>query len=103
MSRRDMERPMFKGKGPCNVAVYRTSDAPDFKGAPFIFTAMGRNQHCKNTIFTVEPDIITGNLEEAVSHMRTTDFSEFEDIVKEYAAKIRTPTPDAAPNGRFFY
>ena len=103
MSRTDMQRPMFKGDGPCNVAEYRTSDAPGFNGTPFIFTSMGRDQDCKNHIFTGEPDIITGNLEEALGHFRTTDFKEFEDVVKAYAHKIKEPTPNAVPNGKFFY
>lgn len=64
---------------------------------------MGRSQDCKNFIFTGEPDLITGNLSEALSHFRTTDFKEFEDVVKNYANKVNEPTPNAKPNGRFFY
>ena len=103
MSKFDMQRPMFKGNGSCNVAQYRTSNPPCFEGQPFIFTAMGRSQNCKNSIFTGEPDLITGDLSEALTHFRTTDFKEFEDVVKNYANKVNEPTPNAKPNGRFFY
>ena len=103
MSKFDMQRPMFKGNGSCNVAQYRTSNPPGFEGQPFIFTAMGRSQNCKNSIFTGEPDLITGDLSEALTHFRTTDFKEFEDVVKNYANKVNEPTPNAIPNGRFFY
>jgi hypothetical protein len=102
MSKSDMQRPMFKGDGPCNVARYRTSNPPSFDEQPFIFTAMGRSQDCKNSIFTGEPDLITGDLSEALTHFRTTDFKEFEDVVKNYANKVNEPTPNAKPNGRFF-
>lgn len=103
MSAGDMNKPLFKGQGLCNVAVYRTSEPPGFNGEPFIFTAMGRTQDCKNHMFTGEPDIITGDLSEALSHFRTTDFNEFEDIVKAYATKINEPNPSLKPKGEFFY
>ena len=103
MNKFDMQRPMFKGNGPYNVARYRTSNPPSFDEQPFIFTAMGRNQDCKNFIFTGEPDLITGDLTEALSHFRTTDFKEFEDVIINYANKVNEPTPNAKPNGRFFY
>lgn len=103
MSKFDMQRPMFKEDGPCNVAEYRTFDAPGFNGTPFIFTAMGRSQDCKNSIFTGEPDIITGDLEKALGHFRTTDFGEFEDVIKAYHKKIHEPTPNEEPNGKYFY
>jgi len=103
MSKWDMSRPMFKGSGSCNVAEYRTSNPPSFDEQPFIFNAMGRSQDCKNTVFTGEPDIITGDLSEALNHFRTTDFKEFEDVVKDYAGKVRESTPDTKPNGKFFY
>ncbi len=103
MSKFDMQKPMFRGSGSVNVAEYRTSSAPGFEEAPFIFTSMGRKQDCKNSIFTGEPYVITGDLEEALQHFRTTDFKEFEDVVKAYAHKIKEPTPNATPNGRFFY
>lgn len=103
MNRHDMERPLFKGEGSVNVAVYRTSNAPGFSEEPFIFTAMGREQCCKNTIFTGEPDIITGNLDEALTHFRTTDFKEFEDVVREYAYKIKEPTPNAKHKGDVYF
>ncbi len=103
MSKFDMQRPMFKGSGSCNVAEYRTSDAPGFNGVPFVFSSIGRKQNCKNSIFTGEPDIITGNLEEALGHFETTDFKEFGDIVKAYSHKAHEPTPNSKPNGRFFY
>jgi hypothetical protein len=70
---------------------------------PFIFNAIGRSQNCKNAIFTGEPEIITGDLSEALTHFRTTDFKEFEDVVKDYADKVNKPTPNAKPKGKFFY
>jgi hypothetical protein len=103
MSRFDMERPKFLGSGYCNAAEYRTSDPPSFDGIPFIFSTMGRSQDCKNAIFTGEPDVITGDLSEALNHFRTTDFREFEDVVEAYANKVKEPTPGAKPNGKFFY
>lgn len=102
MSKSDMQRPMFEGDGSCNVARYRTSNPPNFEEQPFIFTAIGREQDCKNHIFTGEPDVITGDLSEALSHFRITDFKEFEDVVKMYAEKINETIPNAS-NGRFFY
>jgi hypothetical protein len=89
MSRFDMEKPLHQGDGPCNAAYFRTCGAPGFDGVPFVFSAMGRSQNCKNSIFTGEPDIITGSLEEALEHFKTTDFSEFDDIVRRYAENIR--------------
>jgi hypothetical protein len=83
--------------------IYFGSKPVQLGGRPFIFNAMGRSQDCKNHIFTGEPDIITGDLSEALTHFRTTDFKEFEDIVKDYADKIHEPTLNERPNGRFFY
>ncbi len=103
MSRGDMSRPLFKGSGSCNVAKYRTSDPAGFNGSPFIFQAMGRHQDCKNSIFTGEPDIITGSLVEASDHFKKTDFSEFDDVVKSYALNINKKTQGAVPNGKFFW
>jgi len=70
---------------------------------PFIFSAMGIKQNCKNTIFDGEPEVITGDTNEALAHFKTTDFKEFGDIIEAYAQRVREPTPDAEPNGRFFY
>ena len=95
MGKYDMEKPIFKGVGnSCNVAQYRTSGVPEFEGKPFIFSAIGRKQNCKNTIFTGEPDLITGDIEEAIYHFRTTNFAEFEDIVRKYSENIRKPNKD---------
>jgi len=91
ISRHDAEKPKFKGgeNDLCNAAVYRNYDIPELGGKPFIFPQMGREQNCKNTIFTGEPQLITGKLDEALEHFQTTDFAEFSDIVEKYAA-----TPD---------
>jgi len=88
ISRHEAEKPKFRGgeNDLCNVAVYRTYDIPELGGKPFIFPQMGREQNCKNTIFTGEPQLITGNLDEALAHFQTTDFAEFSDIVEKYAA-----------------
>lgn len=88
ISRHDAEMPKHKGGGPCNVAQYRTYDIPGFGGKPFIFPQMGRTQNCKNTIFTGEPDIITGDILEALAHFAHTDFAEFSDIVEHYAYTV---------------
>jgi hypothetical protein len=103
MNNFDMQRPLFKGNGPCNVAEYRTSNPPSFNGNPYIFSAIGRNQCCKNSIFSGEPQLITGDLSEALDHLKTTDFNEFEDVVKLYSQKINEPTPNAKPNGKYFF
>ena len=74
------------------TSVFDTEkDVPGFNGEPFIFTAMGRKQDYKNSLFTGEPDIITGDIDEALEHFETTDFAEFEDIVKKYYERIREP------------
>lgn len=87
MSRFEAEKPKFHGKDGdlCNVAVYRTEDPAGFCGKPFIYPELGRSQDVKNSIFTGEPDIITGDLAEALAHFQTTDFAEFADIVEKYA------------------
>jgi hypothetical protein len=104
ISRHNAEKPKFKGNGGCNVAVYRTYDIPGFDEQPFIFPQMGRHQNCKNTIFTGEPQMITGNIDEALAHFATTDFSEFSDIVKKYAEQIDTVHSSSKElNGRFYY
>ncbi len=88
----------------CSDAInYRTCNPPSFENEPFVFSAMGRKQDCKNAIFTGEPNLITGDLYEALTHFETTDFSEFSDIVTRYANNIKKPTPNAKPDGRFFY
>lgn len=93
ISRHDAEMPKHKGDGPCNVAKYRTYDIHGFGGKLFIFPQMGRTQNCKNTIFTGEPDIITGDVREALAHFATTDFAEFSDIVERYAHTVREIHP----------
>jgi len=104
ISRHDAEKPKFKGNGGCNVAVYRTCDIPGFDEQPFIFPQMGRHQNCKNTIFTGEPQMITGDVNEALTHLATTDFAEFADIVERYAKQIGVVNPSSEePNGRFYY
>jgi len=104
ISRRDVKKPMFKGNGSCNVAVYRTYDIPGFEGGPFIFPQMGRKQDCKNTLFTGEPELITGNVDEALGHFASTDFAEFADVVRRYAEQIDVLHPSTGkPNGRFYY
>lgn len=104
ISRYDARKPKFKGNGACNVAVYRTYDIPGFNGQPFIFPQMGRHQDCKNTIFTGEPQVITGNVDEALEHFASTDFAEFADVVKKYAEQIDVVhSSSKEPNGRFYY
>lgn len=88
MNKFDMEKPLFKGNGYYDFTEYRTSNPPSFNKKPFIFTAMGRNQDRKNSVFTGEPDLITADLSEALSHFKKTDFKEFDDVVKNYANKL---------------
>lgn len=95
ISRHEAEMPKFKGDGMCNGAKFRTYDVPGFGGKPFIFPQMGRTQNCKNAIFTGEPDIITGDVQEALAHFRTTDFAEFSDIVERYAHTTREIHPQS--------
>jgi len=105
-SKTDMEKPRWREKGDVISSQYRVDEAPGFNGKPFIFSAIGRKQDCKNHMFTGQPDIITGDINEAISHFRDTDFSEFEDIVIKYAERIRESTPNAQPNttnGKYFY
>jgi hypothetical protein len=102
----NMKRRLWTGdpNEPYNCAEYRGEDPPSFDGTPYVFSAIGRKQRVKSTLFTGEPEIITGNLDEALAHFRTTDFSEFESTVRHYADRIREPTPDIRPNsGCFFY
>jgi len=96
LSRREADKPLFKPKDEWEKRVgggqeYRYSDIPGFDGIPFIFSAIGRIKDCgcsKNNLFTGEPELITGNLDEALEHFETTDFSEFKDIVTKYAKTI---------------
>jgi len=103
----DMKRKLWKGdpNWMYNCAEYRSEDPPGFKEKPYIFTSIGRTQNCKSHIFTGEPEIITGNLDEALQHFQTTDFKEFTDVVKNYALKVKESTPDIKPDEgcRFFY
>lgn len=65
----------------------------------FLCPQMGRGQNCKYTVFSGQPELITGNLKEALAHFVTTDFFEYADIVEAYAKRIREPHPTMAPNG----
>ncbi len=104
VSKYDAEKPKFDGDGMCNVAEYRTYDISEFSGQKFIFPQMGRTQDCKNTIFTGEPELITGDSEKALEHFTSTDFAEFSGIVERYAKSIKTVHSSAGePNGRFYY
>jgi hypothetical protein len=86
-----------------NPSDYILLEPPSVNLRPFIFSAMGRAQDYKNSIFTGKPDLITGNLKEALDHFKRTDFREFEDIVISYATKIRDPTPNARSLEKYFY
>lgn len=108
ISRRDAEKAKFEGNGPCNVAKYRTFDIPGFEGKSFIFPQMGRKQDCKNYIFTGYPEVITGDISEALEHFSTTDFSEYADIVQRYAELVGSVhlscgKPNEQPAGIFYY
>ena len=103
MNAHEGKKPLFKELGNTDYNKYRTISPPEFGEISFVFSAMGREQNCKNHIFNAEPELITGNLEKALEHFNSTDFNEFSDVVKSYSDKIRTPTPDAVPNGKFFY
>lgn len=105
MSRHEAEKPKFQGGDDdlCNVAVYRTKDPSGFCGKPFIFPQMGRTQDCKNAIFTGEPEIITGNLNEALDHFRTTDFAGFSEIVRKYANSHNFIHPSFKKLTKYFY
>ncbi len=105
ISKYDAEKPKFDGDGLCNVVVCRTYDIPSFDGQPFIFPQIGRKQNHKNTIFTGEPQVITGNVDEALTHFATTDFAEFADIVEKYAEQIDSihPLSKKLDNERFYY
>jgi len=102
ISRYDAEKPKFKGGGSCNAAVYRTYDIPGFDGKPFIFPQMGRAQNCKNAIFTGEPEIITGDVKEALEHFETTDFVEYIDIVEKYADTVEFIHPAFPRRFKYF-
>jgi hypothetical protein len=101
----DMKRRLWMGEPnePYNCGEYRSSDPPGFNKKPYIFSAIGRHQCCKLSLFDGEPDIITGNLNDALEHFQTTDFKEFIDIVEKYALKIKDQTPNVKPNGNMFY
>ena len=104
ISRHDAEKPKFSGEGACNVAKYRTYDVPEFGDQPFVFPQMGRRQNCKNTIFNSEPQLITGNVDEAMDHFATTDFAEFADVVRRYAEQVHiVHLSFGAPNGKYYY
>lgn len=105
ISKHDAEKPKApeRMRG-VNVAEYRTYDIPGFHGQPFVFPQMGRSQNCKNTIFTGRPDIITSDPAAALAHFRTTDFAEFEDVVRAYAERINEIHPSSGkPNGKYYY
>jgi hypothetical protein len=104
-SRHYMERPLFKGDGSFNCAKYRGSSAPGFQDKPFIFTQMGRTQNCKNTIFTGEPDLITGDLDEALAHFKLTKFGEYDSVVEKYAKTMSHigPSLEKHIENDFFY
>lgn len=77
---------------------------------PFIFPAIKRYQHCQHTIFTGEPELITGDKKKALEHFATTDFAEFADVVEKYADnhKVIHPAGFATEkklvcNSRYFY
>jgi hypothetical protein len=104
MSRHEAEKPLAKHDARMiNVCKYRVSSPPEFDGKPFIFPQMGRSQDCKNSIFTGEPEIITGDINEAIDHFEGTDFSEYMDIVRQYAETIDFVHPSFKPNGRYFF
>lgn len=69
----------------------------------FLCPQMGRKQNCKYSVFSGHPEIITGNLKEALAHFATTDFSEYGDIVERYAKEICVPHPTLRSNGYGFY
>ncbi len=74
-----------------------------FHGRPFVFPQIGRRQNCKNTVFTGEPDIITPDIDEALTHFATTDFAEFSDLVRRFAETIDFIHPAYEKNGECFY
>lgn len=90
LSARSMSKPLFAGSGPCNVAEYKTSNPPEFEGKSFVFSKIGREQNCKNTVFSGEPELITTDLTEALNHFQTTDFSEFIDLIETYHKKCNS-------------
>lgn len=85
-----------------NVAKYRTYDLPGFNGKPYVFPQIGRGQDCKNSCEAHKAMVITGNLDEALAHFKTTYFAEYKDLVIEYARKIHEPHPTEKPNGQWF-
>jgi hypothetical protein len=104
ISKYDARKPKFKGEGSVNVAKYRTYDIPSFEGEPFIFPQVGRSQDCKNSILTGQPEVMTNDIVEALTHFRQTDFSELEGLVSKYYERrgiIHPSSPE--PNGRFYY
>lgn len=103
ISKHEAEKPKFKGEGMYNSAKYRGCDIPGFSGKPFIFPQMGREQNVKNAIFTGEPDVITGDIREALEHFRHTDFSEFSDIVQKYSEMIDFASPDSVEEREYFF
>lgn len=108
ISRHDAEKPKFEGEGPCNVAKYRTYEIPSFGGKYFIFPQMGRKQDCKNFIFNGYPEVITGDIKEALEHFSSTDFWEYNDIVNRYAelvgsVHLSSGKPNEQPCGKYYY
>ncbi|OHB18517.1 MAG: hypothetical protein A2854_00085 [Parcubacteria group bacterium RIFCSPHIGHO2_01_FULL_56_18] len=79
------------------------SELQERRRKQFICPQMGRHQNCKYTVFTGQPQVITGDLERALEHFATTDFFEYADIVERYAKEIRVPHPTLRPNGYGFY
>ena len=85
----EARKPLFTGSGSCNVAEYRTEDPAGFGGKAFVFPHLVRRQSCKYTMFTGSPEIITGDIHDALWHFRTTDFSDQKALVERYAATIK--------------
>lgn len=82
------------------IAALRARFGRERHGArdiPFVCPQMGRSQCCKYTVFTGEPELITGDLGEALQHFATTDFAEYGDLVARYAERVHIPHPNAQP------
>ena len=105
ISKHDAEMPKFTGTGPVNVAQYRTYDIPELGGKHFVFPQIGRNFDCKNSLFTGHPDLITGNIDEAMAHFTKTDFAEFADVVEKYANNMSfiDPSLEHIKNGSPYF
>ncbi len=105
ISKHDAEMPKHEGEGSVNVANYRTYDIPEMGGKRFIFPQIGRNTDCKNGLFTGYPELITGNLDEALKHFAKTDFAEFSDVVERYAKNMSFihPSLEYVKNGSRYF